>query len=449
MTSACTRRGSSTGSRPATPSRTPKSPFPSGRPRNKARKGPSAFVKHQEISYQWELAPLKLPVGTVITFYADARDFDTLKGPNIGKSREIRLRIVSKEDAARQFDDARRELREEIARVLTMQKQAITPVDNAIRTLSQTDRLPAKDRDDFNNAGDDSAPGEQAGSTIATRGSARGSAACSTISANFKIDNADAQKQMEDMLARLGVIRDQHLGPAEQGLTRATKSLDRERRRTVAARSTRCEAARIEAGRLVERGPDEVDTTPPPSARSAKSKADVPAEQAADGEAESRPRPRGQRTSRDSRQGEQSKGARPPRGARPRRTPPRPTRSPRHRRRLPPKPGTESTQLALAESKTNQKAIADELQKMLDGLSEFETYRGVVKDAQELLKQHEQTMKQTDEAAAKPETMGKPLDALEPRTEGGPGQPGFPAVSGRQGPAKPAGAHGRDGRPAQ
>ena len=80
----------------------------------------------------------------------------------------------------------------------------------------------------------------------------------------------------------------------------------------------------------------------------------------------------------------------------------------------PPKPGSDSTQLALAEAKTNQKAIADELQKMLDGLSEFETYRGVVKDAQELLKQHEQTMKQTDEAAAKPETMGKPLDALTP-----------------------------------
>ena len=67
-------------------------------------------------------------------------DFDSIKGPNMGKSREIRLRIVSKEDAARQFDDARRELREEMARVLTMQKQAITPVDNAIRSLKQTDQ---------------------------------------------------------------------------------------------------------------------------------------------------------------------------------------------------------------------------------------------------------------------------------------------------------------------
>ena len=31
---------------------------------------------------------------------------------------------------------------------------------------------------------------------------------------------------------------------------------------------------------------------------------------------------------------------------------------------------------------------------MLDGLSEFETYRGVVKDAQNLLKKQEETMKQ-------------------------------------------------------
>ncbi len=45
----------------------------------------SGFIKHEEIAHTWELAPLKLPVGTIITFYADARDFDSLKGPNIGQ----------------------------------------------------------------------------------------------------------------------------------------------------------------------------------------------------------------------------------------------------------------------------------------------------------------------------------------------------------------------------
>ena len=185
----------------------------------------SAFVKHQEVPYDWHLTPLKLPVGTVITFYADARDFDAIKGPNIGKSREIRLRIVSKDDAARQFDDARRELREELARVLTMQKQAITPVDNAIRSLSQTDRLQPPQRDDLNNAG---MIQRQVTNRINNRDEGVGARIRRMLEdlRNFKMSNPDAQKQMEEMLERLGVVRDQHLAPAEQGLSRATKSLD-------------------------------------------------------------------------------------------------------------------------------------------------------------------------------------------------------------------------------
>src|SRR5262249_11289926 len=73
---------------------------------------------------------------------------------------------------------------------------------------------------------------------------------------------------------------------------------------------------------------------------------------------------------------------------------------------------TETAKAELQESKANQKAIADELQKMLDGLSEFETYRGVVKDAQNLLKEQEQTIKQGADTASKPDLMGKTPDEL-------------------------------------
>ena len=184
-----------------------------------------AFVKHQEIAYEWELAPLKLAIGSIITFYADARDFDSIKGPNVGKSREIRLRIVSKEDAARQVDDGRRELREEIARILAMQNQAITPVEEAMRTLSQTDRLPRAERDDLNNAG---LIQRQVGSRINNRDEGLEQKLRRMLDdlRNFKIANPEAQKQMEDMLERLNMLRDRHLGPAEQGLTRAGKSLE-------------------------------------------------------------------------------------------------------------------------------------------------------------------------------------------------------------------------------
>ncbi|MFI5459268.1 MAG: DUF4175 domain-containing protein, partial [Isosphaerales bacterium] len=307
-----------------------------------------SFVKHQEVPHNWDLTPLKLPIGTVITFYADARDFDAIKGPNIGKSREVRLRIVSKDDAARQFDDARRELREELARVLTMQKQAMTPVDNAMRSLSQTNRLQPAQRDDLNNAG---MIQRQVTSRINNRDEGIGARIRHGLDdlRNFKIDNSDAQKQMEEMLARLGVIRDQHLGPAEQELSRATKSLDEN---------------------AVSKTTDQ-----PSRAADSSSKPATPEK--------SQPKQK-DRSKRD---------------------------APGADRQV---PGSDPARSALAEAKTNQKAIADELQKMLDGLSEFETYRGVVKDAQELLKQHEQTMKQTTEAAAKPELMGKPLGALSP-----------------------------------
>ncbi len=104
---------------------------------------------------------MKLAPGSIITFHADARDFDDLKGPNLGKSRELRLRIVSDEDFARQLDDQRREIREETARILAMQNQAMLPVDDATRTLAADRQAPAGRARQPQERRDDPAPGGQ------------------------------------------------------------------------------------------------------------------------------------------------------------------------------------------------------------------------------------------------------------------------------------------------
>ena len=75
-------------------------------------------MKHQVVTHVWNLAPLNLKPGSIITFHADARDFDALKGPNLGKIRELRLRIVTDEDIARELDDSRRAIREDIESIL-------------------------------------------------------------------------------------------------------------------------------------------------------------------------------------------------------------------------------------------------------------------------------------------------------------------------------------------
>ena len=106
-----------------------------------------------------------------------------------------------------------------------MQKQAITPVDDAVRTLAKTDRLPRPQRDDLNNAG---LIQRQVGSRMNNRDEGLDQKLRRLLDdlRNFKIANPDAQQQMQDMLARLDQLRDRHLGPAEQGLTRAGKSLE-------------------------------------------------------------------------------------------------------------------------------------------------------------------------------------------------------------------------------
>ncbi|MEA2632679.1 MAG: hypothetical protein QOE66_2898, partial [Chloroflexota bacterium] len=185
----------------------------------------SGPVKRQEVRYEWNLAPLNLTPGAIITFHADARDFDDIKGPNLGKSREIRLRVLSDEDILRELDDARREIRDETARILAMQKQALTPVQDALRTIAKTRQADALNRDELKNA---AMIQRQVGSRITSQADGLDQKIRRFLDdlKNFKIPNPDAQKQMEQMQAGVDEIRQQHLGPAEQGLTRASKGLE-------------------------------------------------------------------------------------------------------------------------------------------------------------------------------------------------------------------------------
>jgi hypothetical protein len=336
-------------------------------------------VKHQEVPYDWNLAPMKLAPGSIITFHADARDFDDLKGPNLGKSRELRLRIVSDEDAARELDDQRREIREETARIKAMQDQAMLPVDDASRTLARTDKLPQNERENLKNA-------EMIQRQVSSRINSRTDGLDHKIRRfledlkNFKVSNPDAQKQMEQMQAGVEQIRQKNLEPAEQGLTHASKNLD-------GAEPSR---------------PDGAQPDVKPEAANAQTR-----DQAKGGQASTKGSPNEKSKASDAAKNgdpSQPKGGEPKNG---KADPQEPKNEPR-------KPALDAAKEGLAEAKTNQKAISDELQKMLDSLSEFETYRGVVKDAQNLLKEQEQSMKQAAEAAAKDDLMGKTPDALTP-----------------------------------
>ncbi len=298
---------------------------------------------HRDVRHEWNLAPLKLTPGSILTFHAEAIDFDNLEGPNLGKSRELRLRIVTDEDITRQLDDERREIRDETARILAMQKQAAVPVEDALRKLAKADNLARAERDDLKNA---EMIQRQVGNRINNRTDGLDQKIKRFLDdlRNFKIPNADAQKQMEQMRAGVERIREEHLGPAEQGLTHASKSL-------AESQDDASPSLQPAPGDRPEKAP-----AGPPKERAQgqpkeQAKTNPPAGMKKEGEAASKEEAGAPDT-------------------------PKSTGGPAPNHPL------ENAKDALTEAKANQKAIADELQKMLDGLSEFETYQAVVKDAQ-------------------------------------------------------------------
>src|SRR5207253_609976 len=95
----------------------------------------------------------------------------------------------------------------------------------ARHTLEQTGQLPRPAREELKGA---EIVQRQVGSRITSQADGLEQKIRSFLDdlRHSKLPNPDAQNQMEEMQAGVARIRDQHLNPAEQGLTRASKALD-------------------------------------------------------------------------------------------------------------------------------------------------------------------------------------------------------------------------------
>ena len=464
--------------------------------------GEAGPVKHREVEYRWDLSALKdLQPGSIVSFYAEARDFDNLKGPNIGRSREMRLRIVSREDIDRLLDEQKRAIREEAERVLAIEKQAKTPVDDALRAFEDLARLPEPLRDQVKNA---EVIQRQAGNRVTnpSDGLDKKIRQLRDDTRDFKVQDADTDRQLAEMAESVRRIKDR-LGPAEQALTRANKSLERPQDGDkpappdAAARppenpdgrpqpdqprgeATKGEATKGAQSQGAQAKADQSKGQAPPDARApddqpkadgqdqqpagadakgaqpkakgdqskgqqskgAQAKADPKGQSPADGKPAGDPQTgqpeaagqdqqpagadakgrqgeasKGEQSKGQASKGQQSKGqaskGQQAKGADPKAS--KPQAEAGGDKPAPDEPGDQAPpRPALAEAEKDQKAIVDELQKMLDGLSRFDDVQKFVKDAKSLLQQQEQAMKRSAEAADRPGLKAKSPEELTP-----------------------------------
>ncbi len=413
--------------------------------------GEGGPVKHREVAYRWDLSTLKdLQPGSIISFYAEARDFDSLKGPNVGRSREMRLRIVSKEDAERLLEDQQRAIREEADRILAIQKQAKTPVDDALRTLSKTDKLPEPLRDQVKNA---EIIQRQVNNRVTNKsdGLEQKIRQAQQDAKDFKVEDADADRQLAALREAVDRIKDRNLNPAEQALNNVTKALDPQAKAPddePAAANPEGEPAKDQAGaqnkgQQQAKGDQAKGDQPKDQQPGEARPGDQPRDQAGE-QAKGDQQPKGQAGAQN--KGQQPKGASPKgqqaKGAdqtgeaskdqagddqaaqqgqpQSKGESGQPKASSKASQKAAgkgqPKDNSKpaAPKAALAEAEKNQKAIVDELQDMLAGLSRFDEVKDALKDAKSTLRQQEELMKESAEAAGKPDMANKAPEELSP-----------------------------------
>ena len=397
--------------------------------------------KHVELAYTLNLEPLKLSPGSAVTLYADARDLDAIdpKGPKLGKSREIRLRIVTAEEIQKQLELQRLDIYETVVQLAAMERQAQSPVHDARRTLGQTDKLAKPARDELANA---AVIQRQLGGRVSspTDGLNQKIQKYLDDAQNMKVDNQESTDQMREMKAGVDRIEQDNLAPAEQGLTEASKALDDPADGDPAADAgdpKAADAAQPKAGApkaQAARDPAAKAKADPslPGAGDAQPKADGQPEtgksdpQAGQPKAAGKPPAGGQPKAAgqpeagksDPQAGQPEAQAGQPEGGKPesKAGKPEPGGKPSPSQPAPKgqNPKADAAKEALAQAEANQQQIADELGRMADSLKEFYTYRGVTQDAKKLLKDQEDAMKAAA-AAAKADTAGKAADQLDPQ----------------------------------
>ena len=181
-----------------------------------------ATEKRLLAEHSWDLAPMRLAYGTVLRMRLRAADLRDVPEPNVGFSREVRLRVVGTAEFLDAMENEQKLVREELQRVLGLQTNARDTVaelrEQAAVTGAldrpQAERLQAAEmvqrRVAEKIAGSEQSLLERIRSLLAR------------MEAN-KVEDVDSTKRLSLIRSELSRIGEQNLPPIEQALTAARK----------------------------------------------------------------------------------------------------------------------------------------------------------------------------------------------------------------------------------
>ncbi|MBX9655048.1 hypothetical protein K2Y11_15655, partial [bacterium] len=360
--------------------------------------GKETAPKQQPIEYVWDLAPLKLVPGSIVVMRTAARDFKTPE-PNVGESREVRLRIVSPSDFVRQIDAEQKLIREEIDRLRKLQETALEQTTDIEKAAEQKGDLTQKEREKLQST--ETLQRRVREKAISPEGSIqeRIKKLLAKLAAN-QVDDLDSQKRLTLIDSELGRISEQHLSEIEKDLTRARKESE-------AAKSSSAESpSKVSAN---DQAPSSTDGK---SQASTSNQKDSPSEEGKEND-------RGMKDKSSTTSAETGKTAvvSPEAKATTAENQSKPTTEDQKPDQPKSNESTSETAKSLTDARQHQEQVVQSLDAMMEQLDKWENTADVVNEARELEQKQIDNAKQVNDLASK--TLGKSKEDLdkEERTE--------------------------------
>ena len=188
------------------------------------------------VEHNWALASLKLKPGALIRFHATACDLRDQPGPNLARSREIRLFIVTKEEFLRQLETQQQLLREEVQRVLQLQRNALAEVTDLNEQARVQDLLDREQTEKLETAELLQRRIREKVSDSAQSLQDRTAELLRSLRDN-QVEDVETSKRLVLIDSELARIAEQHLPPVAQSLTRARKLAEQTRPISTAGQS--------------------------------------------------------------------------------------------------------------------------------------------------------------------------------------------------------------------
>ncbi len=101
--------------------------------------------REMENEYRLEVEPLGLKIGSHLSFQLEAKDNDSLNGPNLGVSGNFSLKIVTEEELRNELLRREQEQRQEFERLMKDQQELLAGARTLLTTLQNADRIPEKE----------------------------------------------------------------------------------------------------------------------------------------------------------------------------------------------------------------------------------------------------------------------------------------------------------------